>query len=200
MIKVAITGSSGSGKTTISKMFLEFEDTFLINADDVARKMASEDKIYLQEIVDYFGIDILDEMGNLNRKKLSYIIAKNEEAHTKLNEITKKNIIPKIDRIILDNCNKKMAIIDVPVLYENKLESYFDVVVAVISNKEEQIKRICSRDNLSVDEANLRLNMQLDNAVFKQKADFVIYNFEKTVQNLKDEVSNIYNIIEGKGF
>ena len=200
MIKVAITGSSGSGKTTISKMFLEFEDTFLINADDVARKMASEDKIYLQEIVDYFGIDILDEMGNLNRKKLSYIIAKNEEARTKLNEITKKNIIPKIDRIILDNCNKKMAIIDVPVLYENKLESYFDVVVAVISNKEEQIKRICSRDNLSVDEANLRLNMQLDNAVFKQKADFVIYNFEKTVQNLKDEVSNIYNIIEGKGF
>ena len=192
MKTLAITGSSGSGKTTISNLFLRLSGTMIINTDEIAREMSQNDKKYFNEIVEYFGPMILDKNRSLDRKKISYIIAENEEAKKQLDIITKRNILPKIDNIIKQNNDKKLIIVDVPILYENNLEGYFDKVLAIISDKEEQISRICKRDNLNKYEAEARLNIQLDNEFFEENADYIIKNVGKSLDELYKEVFAIY--------
>lgn len=192
MKTLAITGSSGSGKTTIAELFLKLDDTFLINTDELAREMAENDKNYLKDIILAFGGKILNSSMGLDRKRLSKIIAEDVDARIELNRITKKNLMPRIDKIIEENKDKKLIVVDVPVLYENELENYFDKVLAIVSDKEEQIKRIMKRDGLNRDNAEARLNMQLDNDFFKENADFLIVNFGKSKTELYKEVSKIY--------
>lgn len=192
MKTLAITGSSGSGKTTIAELFLKLDDTVLINTDELAREMAEKDPNYLKDIILAFGGKIINSSMGLDRKKLSKIISEDDNARIELNRITKKNLMPKLEKIIQENRDKKLVVVDVPVLYENQLENYFDKVLAIISNKEEQIKRIMQRDRLNREEAEARLNMQLDNNFFSENADFVIVNFEKSTTELYKEVSKIY--------
>ena len=192
MKTLAITGSSGSGKTTIAELFLKLDETFLINTDEIAREMAEKDKNYLNDIILAFGAKILNSSMGLDRKRLSKIIAEDCEARIELNRITKKNIMPRINKIIEENKDKKLIVVDVPVLYENQLENYFDKVLAIVSDKDEQIKRIMKRDGLNRDDAEARLNMQLDNDFFSENADFVIVNFGKSTSELYKEVSKIY--------
>ena len=192
MKTLAITGSSGSGKTTIAELFLKLDETILINTDEIAREMAEKDKNYLNDIIIAFGAKILNSSMGLDRKRLSKIIAEDCEARIELNRITKKNIMPRINKIIEENKDKKLIVVDVPVLYENQLENYFDKVLAIVSDKDEQIKRIMKRDGLNREDAEARLNMQLDNDFFSENADFVIVNFGKSTSELYKEVSKIY--------
>lgn len=196
---LGITGSSGAGKTLITNLFLKLESTYIINTDDLAKKLAQKDSKYLNEITDFFGQDILLEDGNLNRKKLSKIISENENAKNELNKITKNNLVPKMLEEIKQNSNNKLIILDIPILYENKLEVYCDKVLAVISKKEEQIKRICARDNISEEKAKNRLKIQLSNEFFKANADYIIENYQKTEEELLEEITKIYEeIIKGE--
>lgn len=196
---LGVTGSSGAGKTLITNLFLKLEDTYIINTDDLAKKMAQKNSKYLNEIASFFGKDILLDDGNLNRKKLSQIISNDENAKKELNKITKSNLVPKMLEEINQNSNNKLIILDIPILYENKLEEYCDKVLAVISKKEEQIQRICLRDNLTQEQAKNRLKIQLSNEFFKQKADYIIENYKKTEEKLLEEVIKIYEeIIKGE--
>lgn len=196
---LGVTGSSGAGKTLITKLFLKLKSTYIINTDDLAKKMAQKNSKYLNEIASFFGKDILLEDGNLNRKKLSKIISQDENAKKELNKITKNNLVPKMLEEIKQNSNNELVILDIPILYENKLEEYCDKVLAVISKKEEQIKRICQRDNITEKQAENRLKIQLSNEFFKQNANYIIENYQKTEEELLEEITKIYvEIIKGE--
>ncbi|MBP3596344.1 MAG: dephospho-CoA kinase [Clostridia bacterium] len=196
---LGVTGSSGAGKTLITNLFLKFKNTYIINTDDLAKKMAQKDTEYLNEIANFFGQDILLEDGNLNRKKLSQRISQDENARKELNKITKKHLVPKMLDEVKRNSNNKLIILDIPILYENKLEEYCDKVLAVISKKEEQIKRICLRDNITQEQAENRLKIQLSNEFFKQNADYIIENYQKKEEELLEEIIIIYEeIIKGE--
>lgn len=196
---LGITGSSGAGKTLITNLFLKLESTYIINTDELAKKLAKKNSKYIKEIEESFGQEILLEDGNLNRKKLSEIISKDENSKNELNKITKNNLVPKMLQEIEKNSNKKLIILDIPILYENKLEVYCDKVLAIISKKEEQIKRICIRDNITKEQAENRLKIQLSNEFFKQKADYIIENYQKNESELLKEITKIYEeIIKGE--
>lgn len=192
MKTLAITGSSGSGKTTVSELFLKLDGTFLINTDELAREMAEKDDDYLNEIILEYGKIILNEQKKLNRKRLSQIIAESDEARASLNSITKKNLMPKVEKIIKENSDKKIIVVDIPILFENKLEDFFDKILVIISDREEQIKRICIRDGLERYEAEARINIQLENDEYIKKSDYVIYNDGKTKDKIYEEVFKIY--------
>ncbi len=192
MKTLAITGSSGSGKTTISKLFLRMEGTCILNADEIAREMVQTDSKYVDEIVLYFGSYILENPKIINRNKLSSIIENDDLARKNLNKITMKYFMPRLDKFINNNLDKKVVIVDVPILYENGLENYFDKILCVISEREEQINRIKKRDNIDESKANSRLDMQLENQFFINNSDYVIYNYGKSIDDLYKEVFKIY--------
>ena len=71
---------------------------------------------------------------------------------------------------------EEYIIIDAPLLIESRLNEICNIVIAVISDKQEQIKRICKRDNLEESTAKLRLEAQKDNQFYKTNADYIVEN------------------------
>ena len=71
---IGITGSSGAGKSTICELLEEKYDVKIINADKIAKKLSKKGTNYIIDIIAKFGKDIVDEDGELKRKKLAEII------------------------------------------------------------------------------------------------------------------------------
>ena len=116
---IGITGSSGAGKSTVCDILQEEYQVKVINADKIAKELSKRGTSYLDEIIEKFGKDIVDENGELKRKKLAEIIYNNFEKRKLLNLCTfkyiKKEIKSKINRTKKENVT---IIIDAPLLFE----------------------------------------------------------------------------------
>lgn len=176
---IGITGSSGSGKSTISKILAQKYNAKIIDADEIARRLSMENSKYINEIVSKFGKDIVDEAGNLNRKQLAEIIYSDENKREVLNNCTFKYIVSKIKTEIQNTINRDFIIIDAPLLFESKLNEICDMVIGVITKRKIQIDRIMKRDNINLEHAEKRIQSQKNN-------DFYIQNCDKIIENNGD--------------
>lgn len=194
---IGITGPSGSGKTTLSDLLRKNYKSFVIDADQVARNLSNNPETkYFKAMIKLFGSEVLNEEGKLNRKKIAKIIYNNNEKREALNKLTFQYVVDDINNQIieLENQNYDYIGIDVPLLYEAKMEKICDYVVAVVAEDKKKIMRICQRDNISEELARERLKIQNNNEFFVKKADFVIYNdgtIEKLEKSLKEIVDKI---------
>ena len=68
---VGVTGSSGSGKTSLSNILKRDYNAYIIDADSIAKRLSKKGSMYLDAIVSYFGTEIIDEQGELKRKNLA---------------------------------------------------------------------------------------------------------------------------------
>ena len=190
---IGITGPSGSGKTTLSSIFKNTYNAIIIDADAVAKKLSNDTTTeYYKEIVKLFGKESLQENQQLNRKKIASIIYTNKEKKEALDKLTFKYVVSDINKQIEKNKkeNCKYLGIDVPLLYEAKMEKICDIVIAVVAEDKEKITRICKRDNVSEETAKKRLEIQNNNEFFTSKADFVIHN-NGSIEKLKNSFEEI---------
>ncbi len=195
---IGITGPSGAGKTTLSKIMEKEFNTSIINADEVARSLSTNPETeYFKKIVELFGNDILKSDGNLDRKQIANLIYKNSNKRKQLNSLTFKYVVDdislQIQNIKAQNKYDFIAI-DVPLLYEANMEKICDKVIAVVAEDEEKISRICERDKIDREMARQRLKIQNNNEFFAKKADFVIHN-NGTIDNLVNSLKEIMNRI-----
>lgn len=172
---IGITGSSGSGKSTATAILEEELKAEVINADVVVKELQTQGTEYFEKIVELFGETIIDERGFLNRKKLADIVFNDNTKKEKLDNLTYKYVVEEI-KCKVNTANTEYVIIDAPLLIESKLNKICNIVIAIVSEKEEQIKRICKRDNLEENEAKLRLRSQKDNEFYKKYADYIVEN------------------------
>jgi dephospho-CoA kinase len=195
---LGITGTSGAGKTTLSKILNEREDTVIIDCDKVVREMSIPGTTYLNAIKDTFGNDILLEDGNLNRKLLASKIYNDNSSREKLNELTFNYVVKEIKNRIsnIENNNIEIVVIDAPLLFESGLESCCDYVISLIADEQLKIRRICNRDNIDVETAKSRLSIQNDDEYYISKSDYVIKNHENC--DLKSEIEKILGEIRRK--
>ena len=176
---IGITGSSGSGKSTISKMLAQRYNGKIIDADEIARRLSIENSKYINEIVSKFGKDIIDEFGNINRRQLAEIIYSDDNKRNVLNNCTFKYIVNSIKTKLQNIRNCDFIIIDAPLLFESKLNELCDVIIGVITKREIQIDRIMKRDNINFEHAEKRIQSQKNN-------DFYIQNCDRIIQNNGD--------------
>jgi len=172
---IGVTGSSGSGKSTVSKIIQKELNAKLIVADEIVKKMQEPGEEYFEKIVELLGNKYLNKDGKLNRKKVADLIFKNEEKREKINKLTKKYVVTEIISKI-ENSTSEYIVIDVPLLVESGLNKICNIVIGVISNFEEQIKRICERDNITKEEAIVRLDIQPDNEFYEKNVDYILEN------------------------
>lgn len=182
---IGITGNSGSGKSTVSKMISENYEAKIIDADKIAKEMTMNNGEYLQAIKQTFGEDVIKD-NTLDRKKLADIVFSNKTEKEKLDSLTFEYVVRRIKEEIKKAQIKsdiKYIVLDVPLLFESKLNEVCNYTIGVTAPKIEKIKRICKRDKLSEEKALQRLNSQPDDEFFIQQCDFIIEN----INNKKTE-------------
>lgn len=185
---IGITGSSGSGKSEVSKIITKKYNAFLIDADEVARELTESNKDYLDEIVENFGKDILKENNKLNREKLGEIIYNSKEKRELLNSITFKFIIAEIKKKIEENILREYIIVDAPLLFESGLDKICDFVIGVVASKDIKINRLTKRDKLTKETLEKRIESQKSDEFFKEKCDFIVENNFESIDELREEI------------
>lgn len=177
---IGITGNSGSGKSTISKLISKNYEAKIIDADKIAKEMTKNNGEYLQAIRQAFGNDVIKN-NELDRKKLADIVFLNRAEKEKLDGLTFEYVVEKIKKELEANQNLdyQYIILDVPLLFESKLDKLCDYTIGVIAPKTEKIKRICKRDKLSKEKALQRLNSQPNDEFFTKNCNTVINNENK---------------------
>ena len=171
---IGITGSFGSGKTTVAKMFARL-GAYAIDADKVYHFLIRRRENCYKKIVRYFGKDILTKSGQIDREKLGKIVFKDKTKLKLLNGITHAEVAKEIKRIVKSK-KSKFIVIDAPLLIESGFHKEADRIILVANKKEDQVKRIRESRGLPAKEILKRIRMQMP---FKEKlafADFIIDN------------------------
>ncbi|MGK9043495.1 dephospho-CoA kinase [Mammaliicoccus vitulinus] len=190
---IGLTGGIATGKSTASNILKE-RGFYIVDADIASRKAVEKGSKGLKQVQEVFGDQaILD--GEMNRQYVGSIVFKDEAMRLKLN-----NIIHPIVREIMDAEKKfglekgKNVIMDIPLLFENKLQDTVDETWLVYTTEETQISRLKQRNQLSDDEATSRIQSQMPIEAKKQLADEIIDN-NGTLEEL---AQNIETLIESK--
>lgn len=174
---IGLTGSIASGKSTVSAMLNE-KGYPIVDADKIARLVVERGTPTIQAIAEAFGEDILQEDGSLNREKLGARIFGNEEERNKLNAIThpaiRKEMLRQKETHLANGANT--VVMDIPLLFESKLQSFVDKIIVVSVTPDIQRKRLTERDQLTEKEAENRMKSQLPMHVKESQADAVIDN------------------------
>ena len=168
MIRIAVLGDIGSGKSHIAKQF----GYPVFNADAVVKKLYKKNrKCYIKlkkklpKYINSFPI---------KKKELSKAVAANKQNLKKIVKIVHPEVRNRMNNFIKKNRNKKFVILDIPLLIENKLNKKKDILIFVDAKKKEINKRLKKRhNNRSVE---ILKKFQLPVELKKKKADFIIKN------------------------
>lgn len=187
---IGITGNSGTGKTEITRILAKKINAEIIDADKIVREMTEKDTEYLRKIIEFFGKEILIKQNKLNRKKLAQIIYNNNQKREELNKLTSKYIGEKIkEKTKISKCEN--IIIDAPLLFECELDKICDINISIIAEENIKIERICKRDNITKEEAKLRLNVQKQDKYYIEKSNYIIKNNGKIEEINLEEICTI---------
>ena len=181
---IGLTGGIASGKSTVSKYLAEKGFKFY-DADKIAKDI-SEKKSVQEEIILTFGDKILDENGNVDRKKLKETVFENKEKLKQLNAIIHPKVIDFYKELKEQNTDE-IIIFDVPLLFESGIDKFCDKILVVISDYEIQLNRIVERDKIDRDLAEKIIKSQLSNEERIKKADVVIEN-NSSLEDLFEKV------------
>lgn len=170
-ILIGLTGGSGSGKSVVARAAVDLGFTH-IDADHIGHDIILKPEKAYYKIIDFFGMDILNDDGEIDRRKLGSIVFKDNAKLELLSNITHPLITEKVLGMINGN-----AIIDGAVLHKTPdLINRCDYVISVINSDERRAEFICRRDGIDISSALERIHSQPDNKFYSDIADFVIYS------------------------
>lgn len=180
MLFIGLTGQVASGKSTVAKIFQNLNIS-LIDADKISRELTHSSSYIFPDIVKYFGSSIINDDGELNRKKLRQIIFNDKEKRLWLENLLHPAIRMEID-LQRKKCISPYCIIEIPLLTDRKPYPYLNRVLLVISDEKLRIKRLMERDKISLQDAKLILQNQETQDTYKSIADDIIFNNDDLVE------------------
>ena len=159
-----------------------------LDTDLVARQVVEPGTPGLRAIVDRFGPEVLNPRKELDRQALAKIVFDDEQQRKALERILHPLIWDEVEQFV-ERCqvDRHHAVIEVPLLFENRREDRFDEVWVVATTPELQARRLATRNGWSADEVRARISSQMPLAEKIQRADVVIHNVG-TIEELKERV------------
>ncbi len=201
---VGITGPSGAGKGAVVSTF-EARGFAIVDADKIAREVVMPGEPALAELAKFFGDDIINCDGTLNRRLLADKAFSSRESTDELNRIMHGSICSRmIARANEFKAKKISCVFDAPLLFEAKLELHCDCVVAVIAPAKLRAERIAKRDGLTGEEIAKRMKMQHEDEYYTSRSQYVIMNdgslqqLEKKSEELIADIIARYSLEEGR--
>jgi dephospho-CoA kinase len=193
MLNVGLTGGIACGKSTVGEMFVRL-GAYLIDFDKLAHEVQEPGKPAWQDIVNYFGENVLGPDKKIDRNKVAAIVFDQQEKLKALNNIVHP-LVAQEWQTRLENIKAKntdaIVLSDIPLLYETKAQQLFDLTVLVFISPEEQISRLMARNGLTLDEAQKRLQNQIPISEKIKLADIVIDN-RGTVEETEQIVAKVW--------
>ena len=190
---IGLTGQSGAGKTTVSKIFNE-NGFCVIDADAISRKV-STDKSFLGEVYELFPDCVSNE--GLNRQKLAGIVFNNEKALDDYTSLIYPYITFEVFKLIkyYKTNGGKLILLDAPTLFESGLDVICNCIVSVTAPLELKIQRILARDGIPYEMVRSRLSSQNSESFFAMRSDYLISN-DSTALDLTDKTHAVISSIK----
>ena len=174
-LKVAVTGSIGSGKSTFCG-FLKKEGYPIIFADDIAKEILSLDLHVRDQIIKYFGKEAFSGKS-VNKKFIAEAVFSNPKMLQRINSIIHPAVRRKIDEIALQYFrNNDIVFVEAALIYESSIEKMYDLIVLILADKHIRELRALNSKKFSKKDFVQRDKSQLADEVKINKADFVFYN------------------------
>jgi dephospho-CoA kinase len=191
---LGLTGSPGSGKSTVARMISALSGAPVIDADEIAHQVQRRGGPAFAGIVAEFGDEILGPDGEIDRHRLAQIVFGDPTRLARLNAIVHPKVRAEELRLIDENRNRPLVIFMVPLLFENGLEKLTDRVAVVVTQDALRRERLKRRSGWSDSEISARLAAQLPDAEKIKRADFVIDNsgsLEETERQVRELLSSL---------
>lgn len=186
---VGLTGGIGSGKSTALDAFDRL-GAATVSLDQLAKEQAKPGRDGYKAIVKAFGKSILKKDGTIDRAALGELVFSDEKARLKLEKATHPFILKEM-KGLMGKMNG-VVVVDVPLLFEKKLQKYFDATMVIAAEPKNQEMRIRSRDGLELPEARRRMKAQLPMSAKIKMADVTIRN-DGTREDLSQKVRSYYD-------
>lgn len=175
---IGLSGGTGTGKSLVCE-YLIAHGAYIIDTDKIGHDIILKGEPAYGEIVAYYGDGILDEEGNIVRKRLGAIVFSDKKKLEFLNHCTHKYILEEIKRLIQNEKEKgiaKYVVIDAPVLFEAGADKVCDTIWIVTADLPVRIQRIMKRDGIDYDMALARISNQKSPEEYAKLADVLIKN------------------------
>ena len=192
MIKLGITGGIASGKTLSSNFFKE-RGAYIFNADKESKKHLKSSITLQKKISDIFGKKILRE-NKINFNQLADIAFSNKVNNSILNGI----MWPEVYLIINNTYNKiknkkkhNIFIVDAALIFEANYTSFFDYTLLITAPEKIRLDRAVNRRNISLENIQNRISLQMSENSKKKLADHVIIN-DSSIESLNKKLEKFY--------
>ena len=171
MIKIALTGSIGMGKSTVARMFAA-AGVPVFDADAEVHAMQGPGGSLVEKIGERFPGVVRD--GVLDRTKLRQIVLEVPELLTRLEAIVHPAVRDARERFIAKHCGAAALLFEIPLLFETKSEGDFDKVVVVSAPAAIQRARVLERPGMSAEKLDSILARQTLDSEKRARADFIV--------------------------
>ena len=194
MLRVALTGGIGTGKSTASKILNEL-GAFIFDADKEAKNILKNNETIQSELIAEFGTDIMSGDENIDNNKLARIAFQDQDHQLRLNSIIHPYVFQEIDKNFDDVLEKSaydIFVVDAALIYESGADTHMDYIIVITALLKVRMERALQRETLTRDEILKRMDLQWPEEEKIALADFVIHN-DSTEEEFRDSITDIYN-------
>ena len=199
MLNVGLTGGIATGKSSVVQL-LSGKGAQVIDFDHLTRYVQEPGRPAWNELVSFFGSEILKDDCMINRRRLGDIVFKNPQKLAQLNSIVHPLIFQEWRRrltILRENNCSGIVISDIPLLIEMGYKKYFDLIILVYAPPWQQLERLKIRNGYSTEGAMQRLASQLPIDQKVPYADIVIDN-SSSPEKTSEQVDTLWEELQKK--
>lgn len=196
MQKIGITGTIASGKSSVS-ILIKRHGFPVFNSDRYAGMCLHANHPACEQIALAFP-DVIDDNGDVDRKKMAAVVFTNEEKRIQLNSIVHPYVIEGMRSFFARQNGVMFAFAEVPLLFEAGLENEFDKIIVVTCEKETAVKRMMEDRDYSLEEAHQRYDSQIDAKQQIARGDIVLHN-DGTLEELNTAVNQMFRTLRKGG-
>lgn len=192
MLKIGITGGISSGKTTVCEYLNKKKDVFIFNADKESKRHLKKSITIQKKLIHVFTEKIIQNK-RINFDLLAKEAFSNSTNHKILNGILWPEIYILINNAFEKAKKKeyKLFVVDAALIFEANFTNFFDKTILIVTNKEKRINRAITRNNLSLESIQNRMNLQMSDKNKKKLSDIIIYN-NGDVKSLNKKIDKLY--------
>lgn len=173
MIIVGLTGGIASGKTTVCN-FLKNRKFLVHDSDVVVKKMYSTPNKNFLNYIKKIGLKKSIKGKKINKPKIRESIFKNKKQRKLLEKYIHKEVKESRDRFLKNKKQSKIVFLDIPLLFEKKLEKICDIIILVYCPAKIRIRRAMQRRGMTKKVLLSIVNSQINDKIKKKKSDFII--------------------------